>query len=141
VPDIVPSSPLPVGLPAAGTRASRATHAARILAAADVLEVRARAQSRPEVRTVLAATREHFELLRLAPRVVIGRARDCDLVIDDPRVSRRHAALVVRRGELWIEDLGSTNGTTVDGECVSVRAIAPGEEVRFGGEAVRFWPR
>lgn len=90
---------------------------------------------------MLAATRDDFELLRLAPRVVIGRARDCDLVIDDPRVSRRHAALVVRHGELWIEDLGSTNGTTVDGESVHVRPIAPGEEVRFGSEAVRFWLR
>lgn len=90
---------------------------------------------------MLAATRDDLKFLSLAPRTVIGRARGCGLVLDDPRVSRRHAALVVRRGELWIEDLGSTNGTSVDGEAVRVRPLAPGEEVRFGGEPVRFWLR
>jgi predicted component of type VI protein secretion system len=108
---------------------------------ADALEQRVRAQARPEVRTVLAATRDDLLFLRLAPRVVIGRGRGCGLVLDDLRVSRQHAALIVRRGELWVEDLGSTNGTSVDGEPVRVRPLAPGEEVRFGGEPVRFWLR
>jgi pSer/pThr/pTyr-binding forkhead associated (FHA) protein len=108
---------------------------------ADALEQRARAQSQPEVRTVLAATRADLKFLRLEPRVVIGRARECDLVLEAPCVSRRHAALIVRHGELWIEDLGSTNGTTVDDELVCVRPLASGEEVRFGGEPVRFWLR
>lgn len=108
---------------------------------ADALEERARAQARPEVRTVLAATRGDLKFLRLAPKVTIGRGRECGLVLDDVHVSRRHAALTVRHGELWIEDLGSTNGTSVDGEPVRVRPLAPGEEVRFGGEPVRFWLR
>jgi pSer/pThr/pTyr-binding forkhead associated (FHA) protein len=137
----VPSPLEPAATLSAGAPASRAIHSARILAMADALEQRARAQARPEVRTVLAATRRGLEFLRLEPRIVIGRARECDLVLDDRCVSRRHAALIVRQGELWIEDLGSTNGTTVDDELVRVRPLASGEEVRFGGEPVRFWLR
>ena len=141
MPEIVPSSLEPAVVATAGVRSTRAIHAARILALADALEERVRAQARPEVRSVLVATSAELKFLRLAPRATIGRARDCDLVLDDARVSRHHAALVVRRGELWIEDLGSTNGTSVEGELVRVRPIAPGEEVRFGGQPVRFWLR
>ena len=108
---------------------------------ADALELRAKAQWRPEIRTVLAATSSEFVFVRLAPRIVIGRSRDCGLVLDGPAVSRRHAELFVHHGELWIEDLGSTNGTTVAGERITRHALAPGEEVRLGGEPVRFWLR
>ncbi len=63
-------------------------------------------------------------------RVVVGRGRDADIVLSDPLVSSRHLAL--RRtasGEVLAEDLGSANGTVLDG-----RALKPGEAVpvRFG---------
>jgi serine/threonine protein kinase len=50
-----------------------------------------------------------------ASSVTIGRSRDCDLVLDGDGVSRYHAKLVRRRGELFIEDLNSANGTFVGG--------------------------
>src|SRR5205814_4968919 len=47
-------------------------------------------------------------------RVVMGRSRDCDVVLDDPNVSRRHAELR-RQGDTWmVADLGSTNGVKVN---------------------------
>jgi pSer/pThr/pTyr-binding forkhead associated (FHA) protein len=50
------------------------------------------------------------------PRVLIGRDKDCQVVIDDPTVSRHHAAISVRPGRpLILEDLGSANGTLVNG--------------------------
>ena len=122
-------------------RVARALHAERILARADALERRVRSGARPETATVLAATRDALHQLRLAPRVVVGRARDAGLVLAGRRVSRHHAALFVRRGALWPEDLESTNGTFASGELVRLRALAPGEEVRFGDEPVRFWLR
>jgi transcriptional regulator with GAF, ATPase, and Fis domain len=52
---------------------------------------------------------------------VLGRAPECDVAIDDPSVSRRHALLTVS-GRITVEDLGSTNGTSIQG-----RKLAPGE--------------
>ncbi|WP_440059910.1 FHA domain-containing protein [Thermogladius sp. 4427co] len=46
---------------------------------------------------------------------VIGRAPSCDVIILDPTVSRIHARIFYSNGEWFIEDLGSTNGTIVDG--------------------------
>lgn len=50
-------------------------------------------------------------------RFVLGRSRDgCDFVIDDPGVSRRHAEIVVNSSGVFIQDLGSSNGTLVNGQ-------------------------
>jgi pSer/pThr/pTyr-binding forkhead associated (FHA) protein len=78
---------------------------------------------------------------RPTARVVIGRQADSDFVIDDRTVSRRHAA-IHREGPSWIlEDLGSTNGTHVNGDSVKRRAaIKPGDEIGFGAATARFNP-
>ena len=48
--------------------------------------------------------------------LVLGRDTSCDIVISDPTVSRHHAKLFVAQGELWCADLGSSNGTKVNGQ-------------------------
>jgi hypothetical protein len=65
-------------------------------------------------------------------RVVIGRSRDCDIVVSDPNVSRRHAEL--RRGEHgWsVVDLGSTNGIKVNGRRVDSARLQPGDRITLG---------
>ncbi len=64
--------------------------------------------------------------------LVLGRSRDCDVVIDDPNVSRRHAE-VRRRGEDWVlYDLGSTNGIKVNGRRVEEAPLSPGDEIGLG---------
>ena len=73
--------------------------------------------------------------------LVIGRQQRCTIVLDDPTVSRQHAVLR-REHDRWIlQDLGSTNGTRVNG--VRVRgevAIEPGDELGFGAAVIRFAP-
>ncbi|MEA2366629.1 MAG: hypothetical protein QOE69_1947 [Thermoleophilaceae bacterium] len=65
-------------------------------------------------------------------RVVLGRSREADIVLQDPNVSRRHAE--VRRDENgWhIVDLGSTNGIKVNGRRVDNQALTAGDEVTIG---------
>ncbi len=66
-------------------------------------------------------------------RLTVGRQADCDLVIPDPLVSRRHAELAVRDGVLYLQDLGSANGTIVNGESVaSEQVLEDGDVVEFG---------
>jgi pSer/pThr/pTyr-binding forkhead associated (FHA) protein len=75
-------------------------------------------------------------------RVVIGRDQDCDVVLDDPAVSGHHAAISVRKGAgAVIEDLGSANGTFVNGRPVTAPmgfnpATTPHAEVQ-GGDWLR----
>ena len=65
--------------------------------------------------------------------MVIGRAFPADLVIDDLSLSRQHARISWQQGQLWIEDLKSTNGTHVRGERIAARTpIVPGETVQLG---------
>ncbi len=49
---------------------------------------------------------------------VLGRALGCDHRIDHPLISRRHCAFSFRDGQMWIEDLASSNGTRINGEPV-----------------------
>jgi hypothetical protein len=55
------------------------------------------------------------------PNLVLGRGGDCDLVFDDPQISRHHARLTWEAGNWFVEDLGSTNGTKVNGMAVADR--------------------
>ena len=66
-------------------------------------------------------------------KLVIGRSRSCDIRLREDTVSRLHAALVWREDELVVEDLGSSNGTYINGERVlSPRTVVAGDTVRFG---------
>lgn len=68
--------------------------------------------------------------------LVVGRA-DADLTIDDPLVSRRHALVRPGPGTLEIEDLGSTNGTWVNGERIErPRRLLHGDTVRVGATEI-----
>lgn len=66
--------------------------------------------------------------------VVIGRGPDCDVRVDDPLISRRHARLLVSELGIGVEDLGSANGLYVNG--VPIRGVAPlhpGDVLQLGG--------
>lgn len=70
--------------------------------------------------------------------IVIGRSDDCDLVVRDPSVSGRHARLSWRGDQIRLEDLGSANGTWVDGKKVRRTEVRPGAEVTFGNAPLRW---
>ena len=63
---------------------------------------------------------------------VIGRGTDTDLRLTDQSVSRRHAEIRVAGGATMLNDLQSTNGTTVNGATVTTKALADGDEIRLG---------
>jgi hypothetical protein len=65
-------------------------------------------------------------------RVVIGRSRECDVVISDPNVSRRHAELRRDENGWHVVDLGSTNGVKVNGRRVDQSALRAGDRVTIG---------
>jgi pSer/pThr/pTyr-binding forkhead associated (FHA) protein len=63
----------------------------------------------------------------------LGRAAECDIQVDDKTISRAHALLTVKAGTLTIKDLGSANGTFVDGALIATTVeIREGMSVRFG---------
>jgi len=65
-------------------------------------------------------------------QVVVGRSSDLDMVLVEEMVSRRHAIISFRDGVVAIEDLGSTNGTFVNGEKVSKTVLREGDRVLIG---------
>jgi hypothetical protein len=69
---------------------------------------------------------------------VIGRLPDCAVPLSDPQVSRHHAE--VRRGPdgFRVVDLGSTNGTTVNGTIVGEQMLRDGDEIVVGNTAIRY---
>ena len=64
--------------------------------------------------------------------LVIGRASDADIEIPDSALSRQHARFELVEGEVWVEDLGSTNGTLLGGERVQRAYMPAGAEVTLG---------
>ncbi|HEX2042231.1 MAG TPA: DUF3662 and FHA domain-containing protein [Acidimicrobiales bacterium] len=70
--------------------------------------------------------------------VTIGRLPECDIVLSDPNVSRRHAEVRRRGNDFVVVDLGSTNGTKVNGAGVRERRLADGDDITVGGTHIRF---
>ena len=78
------------------------------------------------------------ERLPLRASNAIGRDAGNDIALPDEAASARHAKLDVEDGEWWIEDLGSTNGTLVNGVRINRREkLRPGDEIAIGRIAMR----
>jgi pSer/pThr/pTyr-binding forkhead associated (FHA) protein len=76
---------------------------------------------------------EYFER-----RFTLGRGTQCDIQFNDPQVSSRHAEIVWERGEWWVQDLHSTNGTYLNGARIERAALPPHAtlELAHGGPVV-----
>jgi serine/threonine-protein kinase len=66
-------------------------------------------------------------------RLVVGRAPDCDIQVKDLQVSRRHCLLIYQNSRWVLEDLGSNNGTLVNGVKIERAELKEGDEFRLGG--------
>lgn len=73
-------------------------------------------------------------------RLRVGRAKDNDLVLPDDRVSRHHGQISVRFGTLVYADLGSTNGSYVNGVRVTEIALGPTDVLQLGGSSLTVEP-
>lgn len=92
-----------------------------------------------EARVEPAALSLSLPLLPATP-LLLGRSSRCDVVLDDPGVSRRHA-LLRHDGRSWVvRDLASLNGTWVDGRRVGEAAVAAGDRLYLGSTSVELAP-
>ena len=70
-------------------------------------------------------------------QLTIGRSSECQLVLADDTVSRRHAELRAHEGRWLLRDLGSSNGTYVNGRRVIEAEVRPGDVVQLGAYELR----
>jgi hypothetical protein len=69
----------------------------------------------------------------------LGRSRKCDIVVDDPNVSREHAEIRPRGGSWVLRDLGSTNGSSINGRRTDgAEVLKPGDEIELGTSTMTF---
>lgn len=100
-------------------------------------ETEERDEPLPGLATVTVGETGHDVALR-GERVVIGRVSACDICISDANVSRQHAALVLEGAEWAVEDLGSTNGTLLNGRPVESAVLADGDVIEVGATRLTF---
>ena len=91
-----------------------------------------RAGSRPGIKHVLVVDGPGTRHELTTGRNVIGRGTEADIRLPDTGVSRKHVDVVLDGGTATVEDLGSTNGTLVNGRRVSRLALADGDVIRIG---------
>lgn len=77
----------------------------------------------------------------VATEATLGRSPSCEIPLEDSKVSRRHAKIVVSEGQARVTDLGSRNGTVVNGEKIDGEAILlPGDRLQVGDSTILFEP-
>ena len=71
------------------------------------------------------------------PTVILGRDEGCHVVVDDPRVSGRHAIVSYRGGEFRVSDLQSTNGSLLNGSPLTESVFQESDDLRLGKTVIR----
>lgn len=80
--------------------------------------------------------REEFKLEKDNP-LTIGRSQDADIPVADEKVSRLHCGIRFMDGEFVVKDLGSSNGTYLNGQQVNIANIHPGDRIRVGSSMLK----
>jgi hypothetical protein len=128
-----PSAPPPASGSATGDANVSLGHATAIFAAPKASAPRAQLALRSPGRTV--------SRVPVRPGTIrVGRAMDNDVVLIDDKVSRHHGQIGVRLGMLVYTDLGSTNGSYLNGSPVSEIALGPGDVLQLGSSTVTIEP-
>ncbi len=77
------------------------------------------------------------EVVSAKDGAVAGRSGSCDIVLDDPTVSKQHARFHARAGHVFVEDLQSTNGTLVNGKRIGQQtALRRGDRIGLGANLI-----
>src|SRR6476620_4233179 len=64
--------------------------------------------------------------------IIVGRSSDLDMGLVEDMVSRKHARIAMQQDQIWLEDLGSTNGTFVNGEKIKRARLKEGDRILIG---------
>lgn len=100
--------------------------------AKDAEEAETRLRNVPPRAVLRGVSGGHFgKIIPIRARLTIGRGSDCDLVLDEPEMSRRHAMIENSGDGLYLRDLGSANGTFVNGVQVKNAVLHPGDQIAF----------
>jgi pSer/pThr/pTyr-binding forkhead associated (FHA) protein len=125
-----PKFPVPEG---AGQPTSSQPAAPRMPKAPKVPTTRKKAAAVPTVLVATSPPGRAGSQWSLAQELVAGRHAGCSVVLDEQFVSQQHAKFFVRGGSAFVEDLGSTNGTWVNGErATGQRPVRPGDQIQIG---------
>jgi hypothetical protein len=104
-------------------------------AAVEVVEPQPEPESPREIVTLSVAGRRHAVT---EPRIVLGRSREAHVRISDVNISRKHAELRQEDAAYWIVDLGSLNGTLVNGKRVDRQRLRDGDRITLGSTEIVF---
>ena len=94
------------------------------------------ARPRTPIRGCLVRTPTASAQLGARP-IILGAGRECDLVVDDAKVSRKHAELTFQPDGILVKDLGSSNGTFFQGSRVTEIVVPLGASIQLGSTTVR----
>lgn len=86
----------------------------------------------PVEREIVTLEVEGREIAVTERHVVLGRSQECEIRLADPNVSRLHAELRHEDATYWLVDLGSTNGTLLNGERVARAELSDGDRITLG---------
>jgi hypothetical protein len=136
-----PPAPLPAGAAAGAPAAPAAGQSGETMIYSSSARLRgaleeAQARRQPP-RATLAVGARRVPLPE--PGGTLGRSRDCDVVLEDPGISRRHAEIRPQEGSWVIADLGSTNGVLLNGRTLrGPHPLAHGDRIELGSTAITF---
>jgi hypothetical protein len=100
-----------------------------------------RQRGEPRVLTISQGSQAGLSAELAGGMVMIGRGADCQLILDDDYVSTRHARVVATANGIYVEDLGSTNGSYVNGQRITApTTITLADSVRIGKTMLRLEP-
>lgn len=106
--------------------------ATRIMSAGEG-SIQSAAIARPTAQLRVFYPNQQSETLLLNKDVTVGRDLGNEVIIEDNRLSRKHARLEFKYGQFLLFDLKSTNGTFVNGQRISQIVLSPGDRISFGG--------
>ena len=132
-----------IGAPAEGSQAEPTTATYRVGETGELIPVNLdeAAENGPVlvIRSGGGRVGESFPLDR--DRMTIGRRPDSDIFLDDVTVSRDHALVVRRGGDLYLDDLGSLNGSYVNRRRIESHRLEDGDELQIGKYKLTFLQR
>lgn len=114
-------------------RAPRSSSARREPAAPPAGRAKGRSRGAPSVLRVIEPEAERGRSFPLADELTVGRAAGCQVTLDDTYVSQLHARVFRREGKLFVEDLGSTNGTYLNrAKVAGPMVMSTGDRLQVG---------